>query len=261
MKKAVPRSRGKTPRGAKSVAPPPGVAFFDFDNTLIHGDAGPLFGRSLFTAQLHERRFLARIRLRLRYAPYIAWMGLQAALYRLRVRRRSSIVRSAYRGLKGIPAAEFDGRIDAFVDREVPSLIYPEVRRHVEEHLAAGRRCVVITTGMEPLVKRAVRHFPPGMEVIGCRMLTKKGKLTGKVVGPLFGVDKANILDAYCRALGVDPKACWSYSDHWSDKQMLEAVGHGVAVNPRPRFRRLAQRMHWGILETARTRGSPSDPR
>ena len=243
------RTKGRTPRGATSVAPPRAVAFFDFDNTLIHGDAGPLFGRSLFTAQMHERRFWGRVRLRLRYAPYITWMALQAGLYQMRFRKRSSIVRSAYRGLKGIPAAEFDGRIDAFVDREVPPLIYPEVRRHIEEHLAAGRRCVVITTGMEPLVKRAVRHFPPGMEVIGCRMLTRKGRLTGKVVGPLFGVDKANILDAYCRALGVDPKACWSYSDHFSDKHMLEAVGHGVAVNPKGRFRKLAERNGWVILD------------
>ena len=98
-------------------------------------------------------------------------------------------------------------------------------------------------------MRRALRHFPAGMQVIGCRMLVRKGRLSGKVVGPLFGVDKANILDAYCRALGVDPRACWAYSDHWSDKQMLEAVGHGVAVNPKGRFRRLALRNGWTVLE------------
>lgn len=254
----TPAPRGTLPKRSPRQAParaPPGIAFFDFDYTLIHGDAGPLFGRSLFTAQLHERRFWGRVRLRLRFLPYALWMGLQAGLYKLRARKRSSIVRSAYRALKGVPVAEFDGRLDAFVDAEIPPRVYPEVREHVERHLAAGRRCVVITTGMEPLVQRAIRHFPPGMEVIGCRMLTREGRLTGRVVGPLFGVDKANILDAYCRALGVDPKACWSYSDHWSDKQMLEAVGHGVAVNPRARFRKLAQRMGWEILEPADPRG------
>ncbi len=239
----------KAPRGKASA--PSGIAFFDFDNTLIHGDAGPLFGRSLFSGQLHERRFLGRVALRTRYLPYITWMGLQAGLYKLRARKRSSIVRSAYMGLKRVPAAEFDARVDAFVDQEVPPRIYPEVRRHIERHLAAGRRCVVITTGMEPLVRRAVRHFPPGLEVIGCRLLSRGGKLTGKVVGPLFGVDKANILDAYARALGVDPADCWAYSDHWSDQQMLEAVGHGVAVNPKGRFRREARRRGWQILDVA----------
>ena len=250
MTKRKPKATArKTPKGAKVVAPPPGIAFFDFDNTLIHGDAGPMFGRSLFEGQLHERRFWGRARLRMRYMPYITWMALQAGLHALRFRKRSSLVRSAYLGLRGVPAAEFDLRIDAFVDAEVAALVYPEMRSVVEGHMAAGRRCVVITTGMEPLVRRAVRHLPPGMEVIGCRMLTRDGRLTGRVVGPLFGVDKANILDAYCRALGVDPKHCWSYSDHWSDKHMLEAVGNGVAVNPRTRLRKLAQRMGWQVLE------------
>ncbi len=176
-------------------------------------------------------------------------MGLQAGLYKLRARRRSNLVRSAYRGLKGIPAGELDPLVAAFVDREIPALVYPAMREIVHGHQADGLRCVVITTGMETLVKGAVRHVAPGIEVIGCRLLDRRGKLTGRVVGPLFGVDKANILDAYCRALGVDPKACWAYSDHYSDKQMLEAVGHGVAVNPKGRFRKLARRMSWRILD------------
>ena len=258
MKPKGPGATGtarKTPKGATTVKPPPGIAFFDFDNTLIHGDAGPLFGRSLFSGQLHERSYWSRVALRFRYAPYITWMALQAGLYSLRFRKRSSLVRSAYLGLKGVPAKEFDERIDAFVDREIPSRIYPEVRQLVEEHLAAGRRCVVVTTGMEPLIKRALRHFPSGIEVIGCRLLQRDGKLTGRVVGPLFGVDKANILDAYCRALGVPTQDCWAYSDHWSDKEMLEAVGHGVAINPRTRFRHLARKRGWAILDV----GDPRD--
>jgi HAD superfamily hydrolase (TIGR01490 family) len=248
MAKARAAKPRATPKGAAVVAPPPGIAFFDFDNTLIHGDAGPLFGRSLVSGQLHERRFWARVRLRTRYAPYILWMGVQAGLHAIRFRKRSSLVRSAYMGLKGVDAAEYDSRIDAFVDEEIPPRVYPEMRAVIQGHLDAGRRCVVITTGMEPLIRRAVRHLPAGIEVIGCRMLTRKGKLTGKVVGPLFGVDKANILDAYCRALGVDPRDCWAYSDHWSDWQMLAAVGHGVAVNPRSRFGRLARKRGWEIL-------------
>jgi HAD superfamily hydrolase (TIGR01490 family) len=230
----------------------PGIAFFDFDNTLIDGDAGPLFGRSLFSARLSDRGPVGRLRLRLRYAPYITWMALQAVLYKARARKRSSIVRSAYRGLRGVSAARFGELLGGFVDAEVPRLVFPEMRRVVEGHLAAGRRCVVITTGMEPLVQRAAPHVAPGLEVIVCRLLQRDGRLTGRVVGPLFGVDKANIMDAYARALGVDLADCWAYSDHWSDKEMLEAVGHGVAVNPKGRFRRLAQRQGWQILEPTR---------
>lgn len=242
-RKTGARATAKAPKGLA------GCAFFDFDNTIIEGDAGPLFGRSLFSAQLHERTLWGRARLRARYAPYILWMGVQAALYKVRARRRSSLVRSAYRGLKGIRADELGPLMASFVEREIPARIFPELRRHIEEHQAAGRRCVIITTGMEPLVVRAVRHLPPGVEVIGCRLMARKGKLTGRVEGPLFGVDKANILDAYCRALGIDPRSCWAYSDHVSDRHMLDAVGHAVAVNPKGRFRKHAQRAGWTIVE------------
>src|SRR5205085_1228655 len=123
--------------------------------------------------------------------------------------------------------------------------IYPVMRNVVAGHRAAGRRCVVVTTGMELLVREVLDHIDPAVELIGCRLHERAGKLTGRVDGPLFGLDKANILHAYCRALGIDPAACWAYSDHWSDKQMLEAVGNGVAVNPRGRLRKLARRRGW----------------
>ena len=51
----------------------------------------------------------------------------------------------------------------------------------IDGHLEAGRRCVIPTTGMEVLVANALRHFPPGVEVIGCILHEKKGRLTGRV--------------------------------------------------------------------------------
>ena len=73
-----------------------------------------------------------------------------------------------------------------------------------------------------------------------------------------FGVDKANILKAYARAVGVDPRDCWAYSDHWSDKHMLEAVGHAVAVNPRGRLLSMARRRGWEILTPRPPAGVPA---
>lgn len=227
---------------------PKGVAFFDFDNTLIHGDAGPLFGRELYAARRAQHNPLARTGLFLRHVPYISSMAVQAGLYKVRARRRSNLVRSAYKGLRGLTTADFYRAMQDFVDHEVARRIYPELVKHIEGHLKAGRRCVVITTGMEPLVERALQHFPAGVEVIGCTLIERKGRLTGHVDGPLFGVDKANIIKAYCKALRLKPADCWAYSDHWSDKHMLEAVGHPVVVNPRGPLLKLARKMKWEIL-------------
>lgn len=244
--------RAKAAKG--KPARPGSIAFFDFDNTLIHGDAGPLFGRALYSKRRARRTPGGRAALFLRHLPYITGMATQAVLYKLRARRRSSLVRSSYKGLRGVTATEFYDAMGEFARECVAPRVYPEMAERVRRHVAEGTRCVVITTGMEPLVEHCVRHLPGPVEVIGCILLERDGRLTGHVEGPLFGQDKANILKAYCKAQGVDPGDCWAYSDHWSDKQMLEAVGHPVAVNPRGPLRRLARSQGWEILE-------PSAPR
>lgn len=201
---------------------------------------------------------MARALLFLRHLPYISGMALQAGLYKVRARRRSSLVRSSYKGLRGVGSPNFYASMQAFVDDQVAPRIYPEVAIRIKDHQAQGTRCVIITTGMEPLVQRCVRHLPGHVEVIGCTLKERDGVLTGEVEGPFFGVDKANILKAYARAVGVDPRDCWAYSDHWSDKHMLEAVGHAVAVNPRGRLLSMARRRGWEILTPRPPAGVPA---
>ena len=254
MSPAVRKARGAGAYATISPAPAPSpasIAFFDFDNTLIHGDAGPLFGWYLFLWRRHELEGhpWKRFRLWMRYVPYVTWMGLQAAFYKLGAVRRSTIVRAAYKGLRGAETSRFLGLMQQFAAEAIVPRIYPTMVAEVQRHLDAGRRCVVVTTGIEPLVRHVLDRMDPRVQLIGCRMRTKGERLTGRVDGPLYGVDKANILHAYARALGVDVMDCWAYSDHLSDKHMLEAVGHPVAVNPRGRFRRLAKRKGWTLLE------------
>jgi phosphoserine phosphatase len=163
-------------------------------------------------------------------------------------------VRSAYKALRGLEAAHYYALIDDFVAHELASRIYPEMVREIRAHQEAGRVCVVVTTGAEALALRAVALFPPGVDVIGCRLEERDGCLTGRVDGPLYGADKANIIRAYCRAAGISPADCWAYTDHYSDYHMLDAVGHGVVVNPRGRLKVLAEQRGWRLM-------TPVDPR
>lgn len=233
------------------LAAPAGIAFFDFDNTLIHGDAGPLFGWYLFLWRRHElegHRW-KRLRLWLRYVPFASWMGIQALFYRLGAVRRSTLVRASYKGLRGVPVEGFYALMSDFAKEILVPRLYPGMAAVVRGHLDAGRRCVVVTTGMEALVRHVLDAVDPRIELIGCRLRSRNGKLSGHVDGPLFGFDKANILHAFARALGAKPADCWAYSDHWSDKHMLEAAGHPVAVNPRGRLGRRARKMGWLVIE------------
>ena len=235
-----------------------GVAFFDFDNTVIHGDAGPLLGVHLFQRRrdrIQQRnhgaaRTAKKTALWSRVVPYLAWMGVQSALYKARAVRRSTIVRSAYKGFKGLPVSIMEDALDGFVASEVVPRIYPKILAEMEAHAAAGRTCVIITTGMERLVARCLPYLPKGTRLIGCELEQHDGRLTGRVVqGPLYGADKANIIAAYCEAAGVDPAACHAYSDHYSDHQMLDTVGHAVCVNPARRLRHMAAAKGWRVLD------------
>lgn len=230
--------------------------FLDFDNTLIRGDAGPAFGRHLMRRYRQELRQGGRTRRVFRLGrhwaglgAFVGWMGVQAALYKAGALRRSTVVRAAYKGLRGVPVDPFYDEMEAFVAKQIPGRIYPAMAEEIRRHQAAGRRCVVVTTGMEPLVRRCLRHLPEGVDLIGCILEERRGRLTGRVRGPLYGADKANIVRAYCRAAGVDLVSCWAYTDHYSDKHMLEAVGHGVCVNPRGRLRDLAAERGWRVME------------
>lgn len=239
-----------------------GLAFFDFDNTVIHGDVGPLFGAYLVqdrfeAVRRQDGRKAARkdqALLMARYMPFATWMGLQTALYKTRAVRRSQLVRSAYKALKGVQADRYYERMDAFVEEQVVDRIYPEMAAVMADHQANDRECVIVTTGAQELCQRAARHLPGEVEVIGCRLEEKDGRFTGRVDGPLYGADKANIISAYAMAADIDRADCWAYSDHYSDYHMLEAVGHPVCVNPRTRLLKLAQSRGWSIM-------TPNDPR
>lgn len=236
---------------------PSGIVFLDFDHTILHGDIGPLFGDYLVNARYWKVRerdgaraaLRDRARLLARYTPYLAWLGVQVGLYKARAVRRSKLTRYAYKALKGVPADEYYGLMPEFVESEVPKRLYGEVIAAIEEHQKAGRQIVVITTGVQTLVEACLPLLPEGVRVIGCRLHERDGKLTGKVDGPLYGADKANIIHAYCDAAGVDIADCWAYSDHYSDFHMLEAVGNAVCINPRQRLRTMAEEKGWTVME------------
>ncbi len=230
------------------------AAFFDFDKTLIRSDLGPRFGKFLVIERrnrLRARRDLAaltkRILLFFRYSGFMSGMALSAMVYRIGLLKRSTFTRLAYRGLRGVSEAMFHQEMKDFVARHMPTLVYQDMMTIVRDHLADGDRVVVITTGLQELVTGALADVE-GVEVIGCRMGVKDGRFTGRVDGPLYGADKANIIRAYCQAARIDLDDCVAYTDHFSDYHMLDVVGEGVCVHPKGRLARLARQRGWRIL-------------
>lgn len=232
------------------------AAFFDFDKTLVRGNAGVRFGFYLLGKAAREARAIRRPALRfLRLAAvygstgWAATAGLGLTLgYSVRLVKRSSVVRIAYRAMQGLPAEETNREMAEFFDRVlVPRLNVPVVER-ARQHRRDGHSVAIVTTALVPLVRPIVKVVGD-VDVIGCEMQVEDGRLTGRVSGPLYGQEKLAAVRAYAEARGIDLAASWAYTDHESDRHLLEAVGHPVAVDPSGALRRLAKKRGWEVFE------------
>lgn len=55
-------------------------------------------------------------------------------------------------------------------------------------------------------------------------------------------------MERWAEANRVDLASSYFYTDHISDRPLLERVAHPVAVNPDPQLTRLARQLNWEIL-------------
>jgi len=214
-----------------------GLAFFDFDKTLLRKESGELIALPIGVRGLVHPwaglRFLAS--------------GLMYKLGRVSREDMQFIGYSTYRG----------GRLDTLITTldglwegtMVPGLS-PAVLARLREHQALGHGSWVLTASPTYVAAAAKRGL--GVDgVVGTRMeVGGDGRLTGEPFLPLMqGPEKARVVHEVAAEAGVGLDDCWAYSDSMADVEMLEAVGHPVAVSPDPVLRELANRKGWELIE------------
>ncbi len=231
------------------------AAFLDFDRTLVDCDAGVVFGRSLAAQRFQDlqdepllKRWVGYVRL----GGALLWLVLQEGVFRflhaIRIVKRSTLVKRAYRFFRGLRADYVYRRMEEVFHDQVAGRFYPGMLDEIDRHRADGHEIVIVTTGMKPLVEHARRYLGE-VEIIACDLVEEEGELTGRVRGPLWGLEKREAIEGYAEEHGIDLSESWAYSDHVSDVAFLEAVGHPVAVNPDGRLRKVAEARGWRILE------------
>ncbi|MHB8606111.1 MAG: HAD family hydrolase [Thermoplasmatota archaeon] len=241
------------------------AAFFDFDKTLLHGDAGVIFGRSLGAYGYEQAKL--KYKSRFRRALWHTWVTTKIAgilasevfvrtLYKLHLIKRSTLVRVGYRFLRGFKVEDMEVRMDRVWEKEIVARLYPEMIAKLEDHRARGDRVVIVTTGLRPLIERAKARLGE-VDIIAVDMKEEDGFWTGRVEGPLYGVQKRDAIQAFAAAHDVDLATSTAYSDHYSDLAFLEAVGHPIVVNPKRKLRRIANDRHWEILRVRKPKLIP----
>jgi HAD superfamily hydrolase (TIGR01490 family) len=239
------------------------AAFFDLDGTLI---GGPSLERRFF-AQLRDRRAIP-------LRNYFLWLARTALL----APRGMQMMRHANKMyLRGVGAggdgSRSDGGRPTRPGPEQARMGVPRFFRDAVEwaawHAEQGHAIVLVSGTLAPLaeemalalvVRLAVRGIAASVAVCATRLEQREGRWTGRILGDaMFGEAKARAVVQLARCKGYDLAKCYAYGDSWSDRWMLESVGHAAAVNPSWRMERLAQQRGWSVLNWREERRSNTE--
>jgi HAD superfamily hydrolase (TIGR01490 family) len=167
-------------------------------------------------------------------------------------RDRAEFLRTFVRRYAGADEAALSRLVHERIGDALLRRARPEAIRQIRKHRAAGHRTVLITGTVDVLVAPLAVLFD---EVVASRLHARDGVYSGFLEAPpLVGEARAAWLRRYAEAAGVDLTGSFAYGDSYSDRPLLEAVGHPVAVNPDPQLYRHAKTRQWPVAQwTAHT--------
>ncbi|WP_344903712.1 HAD-IB family hydrolase [Actinomadura meridiana] len=238
----------REPRPALTAGPPPRppvvfeersdvVAVFDFDGTIVASDVVE-----------------AHLWARLLDAPMKSWPGtlmpvLRKVPHYLRTehRDRGEFLREFVRRYEGADEEQLRALARDRLSHVLLRRAWPQAIRRIRRHREAGHRTILLTGTMDVFVEPLRTLFD---DILAARLRVVDGRCTGHFdQPPLIGEARAAWLRAWAHDEGIDLAGSWAYGDHYSDRPVLEQVGHPVAVNPDARLYRHAKRQRWTITD------------
>ncbi|MDQ4093124.1 MAG: HAD-IB family hydrolase [Actinomycetota bacterium] len=189
---------------------------------------------------------------RLATLPRSGWLGELADLARCAPRYlyaerrdRGELLRAFLRRYAGVRADELRALATEVLGDALLHRVMPEATRQIRRHRAAGHRTVLITGAVDLHVEPLSVLFD---EVVASRMHATDGVLTGFLdTPPMVDEARAAWLQQYAQHHGLQLERSYAYADSYSDRPLLEAVGHPHAVNPDAQLFRHARRQRWVV--------------
>jgi HAD superfamily hydrolase (TIGR01490 family) len=230
-------------RGSAVPLRPPyrSAAFFDLDKTIIAKSSSLAFSKPFQAGGLITRGAM----LRSAYAQFVYLVGGADHDQMEKIRAFMSQL------VEGWDVETVKEIVAETLHHIVDPIVYDEAVSLMEEHHAAGRDVVIVSTSGTEVVE-PIGELLGADDVIASRLAIVDGKYTGEIDYYAYAEEKARAIERLAVARGYDLEQCFAYSDSITDAPMLEAVGHPHAVNPDKDLRRLAASQGWPILQFTR---------
>ena len=223
-----------------SVADPRSAAFFDIDNTLIHGASMFHWARGLAA---HDYLTTSQI---------LDFVWKQTRFIVVGKESAGDMRDVTSEALALVAGRRQDELIDLtrlIFDEYVSDRFWPETVALAQGHMDAGQRVWLVSAAPVELAGLIAEHL--GLTgALGTVSQTVDGFYTGELIGePLHGQAKADAVQELAEREDLDLSLCSAYSDSANDIPLLSLVGSPVAVNPDRALRLHARRNDWTIRD------------
>ena len=220
---------------------PPSAAFVDVDGTLLAETTTFFFARILYQRGLIRRSFLLRA----------LYHGLQHRLGQLDYGR---LLAYGLKSIARIPVVE----LERIAYENFAEHVKPRLYEGVVEHFTGLRlkgTAIVLVSSSPGLVIEPLSLYLGCTATLTTPVVIERNRLTGVGAGPAcYGEGKLYWAQQWAQTQGVDMSAAVAYADNWSDRALLERVGHAVVVHPKGRLQRLARDRGWDVVRPRRPR-------
>jgi HAD superfamily hydrolase (TIGR01490 family) len=195
--------------GARSQTKRP-AAFFDLDKTVIAKSSALVFSRPLYRSGLINRRDV----LRSAYAQFVYVLGGADHDQMERMREYLSAL------TEGWDADQLREIVAEALQEAVEPIIYEEAANLIDEHHAAGRDVVIVSSSGQEIVE-LIGAMLGADHSIGTRVAIVDGQYTGQIEFYAYAENKAQAMRDLADERGYDLSQSYAYSDAATQQAVL----------------------------------------